>query len=242
MPFDGVLLRSRVMVAREAFTPASIKELIVQASGIDPYDLPALFNSDSKGITSIVDHKGRPMHVIANRAAQLCKDLHKWVFSQPPDKQPALLQTRKAEIISRLNADYMRPWFGQKRDGSFVDLEDMTYAETIDRLVSLMHQQGQWLHPSYRNFVAKFSERAAMRLHAHGVAFEQPVPRTDYDPVLDEIETSKHCFKAHLDSCLLASEDIQFFLALCTRPKQKAVPFVPVMDHSLVTYMMRDAL
>ncbi|KAJ2481042.1 fatty acid synthase alpha subunit Lsd1 [Coemansia sp. RSA 2131] len=242
MPFDGVLLRSRVMVAREAFTPASIKQLIVQASGIDPYDLPALFNSDTKGITSIVDHNGRPMHVIANRAALLCKDLNKWVFSQPLDKQPALLQTRKAEIISRLNADYMRPWFGLKRDGSFVDLEDMTYAETIDRLVSLMHQQGQWLHPSYRNFVAKFSERAAMRLHAHGVEFVQPVPRTDYDPVLDEIETIKHCYRAHVDSCLLASEDIQFFLALCTRSKQKAVPFVPVMDHSLATYMMFDAL
>ena len=38
MPFDGVLLASRVMVAKEAHTSASVKDLIVAAPGVDDRD------------------------------------------------------------------------------------------------------------------------------------------------------------------------------------------------------------
>ncbi|KAJ2358849.1 fatty acid synthase alpha subunit Lsd1 [Coemansia sp. RSA 2618] len=245
MPFDGVLLRSRVMVARESRADDRVKQLIVQAPGIDAFDLLALFKydtPDSSGVVSVIDELGRPMHVLANRAARLCKDLSDWVFSQPQDKQLALLKARKAEIIARLNADYMRPWFGQKADSGIpVDLEQLTYAETVSRLVALMHCNGQWLHDSYRNFVAKFVERSAMRLYSHGTTFVQPVPRVSYDPILDEIETIKQCYSADFGTRLLASEDIQFFLSLCTRAGQKAVPFVPVLDGNFAAYVMRDS-
>ena len=35
MPFDGVLFASRVVVAKEAHTSSSVKDLIVAASGVD---------------------------------------------------------------------------------------------------------------------------------------------------------------------------------------------------------------
>lgn len=35
MPFDGFLLASRVMVAKEAHTSSSVKDLIVKAQGVD---------------------------------------------------------------------------------------------------------------------------------------------------------------------------------------------------------------
>ena len=38
MPFDGFLFASRVMVAKEAHTSASVKDLIVAASGVDDKD------------------------------------------------------------------------------------------------------------------------------------------------------------------------------------------------------------
>ena len=38
MPFDGFLFASRVMVAKEAHTSSSVKDLIVAASGVDDQD------------------------------------------------------------------------------------------------------------------------------------------------------------------------------------------------------------
>ena len=35
MPFDGFLFSSRVMVAKEAHTSEAIKQLIVEAQGVD---------------------------------------------------------------------------------------------------------------------------------------------------------------------------------------------------------------
>ncbi|KAJ2369194.1 fatty acid synthase alpha subunit Lsd1 [Coemansia sp. RSA 2610] len=244
MPFDGVLLRSRVMVARESLAHDAVKQLIARAPGIDAFDLLSQFKyAADAGTVSIRNERNERVHVLSNRAALLCADLGRSVFAQPADKQLALLQARKPEIVRRLNSDYMRPWFATKRDGTVVDLEQLTYIEAIDRLVALMYVESQrrWIHPSYRNFVAKFVERAAMRLHATGTSFEQPRPRAHYDPILDEIETVKCCYQKHVGSQLLASEDIQFFLSLCLRPRQKPVPFVPVIDQNFAQYLLCDA-
>ncbi|KAJ2711131.1 fatty acid synthase alpha subunit Lsd1, partial [Coemansia spiralis] len=46
MPFDGVMLVSRVVCARESAAAPAIKQLIVDAPGIDGLDLPALFGTD----------------------------------------------------------------------------------------------------------------------------------------------------------------------------------------------------
>ncbi|KAJ2452874.1 fatty acid synthase alpha subunit Lsd1 [Coemansia sp. RSA 2336] len=247
MPFDGVLLRSRVVISEESNADEHVKALISQASGLDPFDLPGLFEYSSEtsnqlSVISVLDHNRRHLHVVSNRAARMCKDLGD-ILAQPADKQPKLLQARKAEIIDRLNMDFMRPWFGKKADGQAADLEDMTYMEIIDRLVSLMYiaRQRRWIHPSYRNFVAKFAERAAMRLYSKGTKFEQPRPSVHYDPVLDEIETIRHCYHEDIHTQLVASEDVQFFLSLCLRPLQKPVPFVPVLDENFASYLMSDA-
>ncbi|KAJ2845614.1 hypothetical protein IWW36_004709, partial [Coemansia brasiliensis] len=248
MPFDGVLLRSRVVISKESNADEHVKSLIAQAAGLDPFDLAGLFeysseisNGDKLGVISVLDHKKRHLHVVSNRAARMCKGLSD-ILSQPTDKQPKMLRARKTEVIDKLNSDFMRPWFGKKADGQVADLEDMTYMEIIDRLVSLMYvaRQRRWIHPSYRNFVAKFAERAAMRLYSHGIKFEQPHPPVHYDPVLDEIETIRHCYHQDIHTQLVASEDVQFFLSLCLRPHQKPVPFVPVLDENFALYLMSD--
>ncbi|KAJ1939476.1 hypothetical protein GGF37_004387, partial [Kickxella alabastrina] len=252
MPFDGIMLRSRVMAAKESPVDPEVKQLITQMPGISAYDIELLHTADpSAGVISVLDDKGLPMHVLATRAALLCRDLSDTVFGQPREKQLALLQARKQEIVKRLNADYMRPWFGRKSandttaGSAVVELQDMTYAEVLDRLVELMYvkQQKRWADPSLHALVAKFAFRTAMRLQASEVELSEPVALSaDYELVLDEIASYKQEYP-QMFTQLLASEDVHYFVNLCTHAEQTVpVPFVPVMDERFAWYMMRDCL
>ncbi|KAJ2804558.1 beta subunit of fatty acid synthetase, partial [Coemansia guatemalensis] len=248
MPLDGIVVRSRVAAARESALAGPAKALVAAAAGLDALDLPALFRpANGSGVVSIRDLDGSPTHVAANRAAQLCRDIDQWVLSRPAEQQPQLLRIHSSQIMQRLGSDFMRPWFAVRRkdgDGPAepIELAEMSYIEAIDRLVELTYVRSQrrWLAPSYRNLVAKFAERAAMRLLGSARAFEQPVPSAHYDPVLDEIETLRRSC-AHVLHQPLASADVQFFMQLCTRSGQKPVPFVPALDANLRRYLMADA-
>ncbi|KAJ2611506.1 fatty acid synthase alpha subunit Lsd1 [Coemansia sp. RSA 1365] len=248
MPLDGIVVRSRIAAARESALAGPVKALVAEAAGLDALDLPALFRSDNgSGVISIRDVDGSPTHVVANRASQLCQDIGQWVLDRPADQQAKLLRVHGSKIMKRLGSDFMRPWFAMRRNDSDgpaepIELAEMSYIETIDRLVELMYVRSQrrWLAPSYRNLVAKFAERAAMRLLGSAQPFEQPVPSAHYDAVLDEIETLRRSC-AHVLNQPLASSDVQFFLQLCTRSGQKPVPFVPILDDNLCRYLMTDA-
>ncbi|PIA14803.1 hypothetical protein COEREDRAFT_45909 [Coemansia reversa NRRL 1564] len=249
MPLDGIVVHSRVIAARESALAGPAKALVAAAAGLDALDLPALFrSSNGSGVISIRDLDDSPTHVAANRASQLCQDIGQWVLDRPADQHPKLLRSHGSQIMKRLSSDFMRPWFAVRRsdsdDGSAepIELTEMSYIETIDRLVELMYVRSQhrWLAPSYRNFVAKFAERAAMRLLGSARPFEQPALSAHYDAVLDEIETLRRSC-AHVLNQPLASADVQFFLQLCTRRGQKPVPFVPVLDANLRRYLMADA-
>jgi enoyl reductase-like protein len=76
------------------------------------------------------------------------------VFKLPREKRGAWLQEHRAEVIQRFNADYFKPWFPAKKDGRVVeDLGDMTYEETVLRLVRLVYvtHEDRWLDLSLRN-------------------------------------------------------------------------------------------
>jgi enoyl reductase-like protein len=56
-------------------------------------------------------------------------------------------QADKDWIIEQLNANYQKPYFGRKADGTVCDLPDMTYAEQIERMLQLMYvtePKGEW--------------------------------------------------------------------------------------------------
>ncbi|KAJ2856359.1 fatty acid synthase alpha subunit Lsd1, partial [Coemansia erecta] len=257
MPFDAVMLRSRVMAARECCVASEIKQLLLQAPGLDPSDIMSLHNaSSSAGVVSILDNEANPVHVLDTRGAQLCRELSETVFSQPKDKQLALLLKRKQEIIKRLNGDYMRPWFGRKQStctddqgaaaaaaAAAAELEDMTYVEVIDRLLEFVYDKkhGRWIHPSLRVLLAKFVHRATQRLLASEAASPEPVPISSvHDPVMDQVVSLKINYPlAHTQ--LLAADDIDYFIDLCKRPEQTVpVPFVPIVDQDFAWFMLRD--
>ncbi|KAJ2805127.1 fatty acid synthase alpha subunit Lsd1 [Coemansia guatemalensis] len=242
MPFDGILLGSRVMVAKEAATSLGVKELIVATAGLSDAKWDATYEQPQNGIAMFESEYGELNHMLDTRATRFVHNIHKTVLSKPRDEQPSLLLARKDEIIARLNSDYMRPWFGKKADGRVVDLHDMTYAEVVSRAVELMyvkHQQ-RWTHGTYRRFVIDFIERIECRMCS-------VVPTTSIASELNKADPLG--FRARLveeypatQTQLIMSEDVQFFIALCKRRGQKPVPFIPALDVDFGVLLLKDTL
>ena len=109
--------------------------------------------NDTGGIITVRSELGEPIHKVNNRL-RLWNEYYDIVFNLPREKRGGWLQEHRAEIIQRLNADYFKPWFQVKKDGRVVeDLGDMTYEETVLRLVRLIYvtHEERWLNLSLRN-------------------------------------------------------------------------------------------
>ncbi|KAJ2118667.1 fatty acid synthase alpha subunit Lsd1 [Coemansia sp. RSA 720] len=230
------------MVAQEAGTPLAVKELIVAAAGTSDSEWHKTHNGGHGGVASLLTEYGESNHALDTRAVPFIRDMQLNILSQPRNTQLQLLLARKDEIISRLNSDYMRPWFGRTADGRVVDLEEMTYAEVICRLVELMyvtHQQ-RWVHESHLKLVVDFISRCECRMSA--TAAEIPIsillnkvePTAYADTVVRLYPGSK--------TQLLTSEDVQFFVQLCKRRGQKPLPFIPVLDLDFGVLLLKDTV
>lgn len=99
MPFDGFLFASRVMVAKEAHTSSSVKDLIVKASGVDDSKWEGTYAKETGGILTVRSELGEPIHKIATRAVKLWKEFDDTVFKLPGEKREAWLKERRAEVI-----------------------------------------------------------------------------------------------------------------------------------------------
>ncbi|PWY69124.1 DUF1729-domain-containing protein [Aspergillus heteromorphus CBS 117.55] len=123
MPFDGVLLPSRILLtAKEAYTSPSVKQLLVAGA-----------------VTlTCQSEKGRPICGLATRAALLWKEFDQRFFSIPdPALREHTLHTARDEIKRRLNRDSARPWFAVDATGHNIELENLTYRQVLRRLVAL---------------------------------------------------------------------------------------------------------
>jgi fatty acid synthase subunit alpha, fungi type len=157
MPFDGFLFASRVMVAKEAHTSSSVKDLIVAVAGIEDSAWEGTYTKPTGGILTVRSELGEPIHKVAMQAVKLWEEFDDTVFELPKEKRGLWLAERKAEIIGKLNKDFAKPWFGWKKsDGSVAtDLSDMTYEETVLRMVRLMFvsHETRWVDQSLRKLV-----------------------------------------------------------------------------------------
>ncbi len=65
MPFDGILLASRMMVAREAATAPEIKQLIVRTPGVqNEREWEQSYDGDAGGIITVTSELGEPIHKV----------------------------------------------------------------------------------------------------------------------------------------------------------------------------------
>ncbi|KAJ2848841.1 fatty acid synthase alpha subunit Lsd1, partial [Coemansia brasiliensis] len=241
MPFDGILLGSRVMIAKEAGTSLAVKKMIAATPGLSDTEWYQTYQSTTHGITTVTSEYGELNHMLVTRATLFIRDIYSTVLTQPREKREALLLARKDEIISRLNSDFMRPWFGNV-NGQIVDLEDMTYTEVIARAVDLMyvkHHQ-RWISPTYLRFIITFIDRIERRMCTAVPEIALSAELHDADPQSFAKRISEVYPKA--STCLLTSEDVQFFITLCKQGGQKPPPFVPVLDADFGTLLMKDTI
>ncbi|BGP17655.1 hypothetical protein JCM10213_004639 [Rhodosporidiobolus nylandii] len=246
MPFDGFLFASWVMVAKEAHTSESVKQLIVDAPGVDDDKWEQTYDKPTGGILTVNSELGEPIHKVATRGVKLWAEFDKKVFSLSKEKQVAWLADNKQYVIDRLNADFQKPWFPAKADGKSCDLADMTYAEVNARLVRLMYvaHEKRWIDPSLRNLVGDWIRRVEERLsnvNDSGVKISSLQSYTE----LNEPEAFLKKFLEQYPEAedqILASADVAYFLAIAQRPGQKPVPFIPVLDANFGIWFKKDSL
>ncbi|KAI0077780.1 fatty acid synthase [Panus rudis PR-1116 ss-1] len=247
MPFDGFLFASRVMVAKEAHTSSSVKDLIVAAPGVDDAQWEGTYNKETGGILTVRSELGEPIHKIATRAVKLWKEFDNTVFNLPKEKRAAWLAERKAEVIAKLNKDFAKPWFGWKKDGSVVeDIADMTYEEVTLRMVRLMYvaHQERWIDTSLRNLTGDWLRRVEERfagVNGHGNKASLLQSYSALDKPEKFVEDFFKTYPLATEQ-LLAAEDKKYFLTIAQRPGQKPVPFIPILDASFEVWFKKDSL
>ncbi|EKM78079.1 hypothetical protein AGABI1DRAFT_61049 [Agaricus bisporus var. burnettii JB137-S8] len=247
MPFDGFLFASRVMVAKEAHTSSSVKDLIVAAAGVEDEQWEGTYTKPTGGVLTVRSELGEPIHKVANRAVRLWKEFDNTVFSLPKEKRAAWLSERRDEIIEKLNKDFAKPWFGEKKDGSVAkELGDMTYEETVLRLVRLMYvsKQKRWIDRSLRNLTGDWLRRVEERFAGVNTTGNKPSLLQSYASLDDPSAFVESFFEAYplATEQLLAADDVAYFLAISQRPGQKPVPFIPVLDVSFEVWFKKDSL
>ncbi|KAH3907059.1 hypothetical protein HBI56_114510 [Parastagonospora nodorum] len=241
MPFDGILFGSRMMVAKEAHTSLQAKQAIAACQGVED----SMWQKCA-GIITVKSEMGQPIHKIATRGVKLWAEMDKNIFSLPRNKQVAELQKQKSHIIERLNKDYQKVWFGYDFAlGKAVDLKDMTYQDVARRMVGLLYlnKRSQWIDPSYIRIFGDFVRRIEERLPLSNAELTQPI-FTSYADFDEPFEALRHLGYAYQDSKtqLINQEDQDYFLAICRRPGQKPVPFIPILDANFETWFKKDSL
>ncbi|CCH45960.1 fatty acid synthase [Wickerhamomyces ciferrii] len=241
MPFDGVLTGSRVMVAKEAKTSPAAKQAIADAPGVPDSKWEQTYKKPTGGIITVRSEMGEPIHKLATRGVLLWQEMDNTIFNLPKNKLQDALDKKKDYIISKLNADYQKPWF-PTIDGKVYDLHDLTYEQIAKRLVELLYVRGskRWIDVSLRNFVGSFLRRVEERF-----ATKQTTSVLSSFNELNQPDAAvESVFTAYPDAKtqLINQQDVDYFLLLCQNPAQKPVPFVPVLDQRFEVFFKKDSL
>ena len=241
MPFDGILFGSRMMIAKEAHTSRAAKEAIVSAEGSDDLSWEKTYSGPHGGVMNVRSEVREPIHKIATRGVKLWAELDKTIFTLEKAKRVPELQRRRDEIINRLNRDYQKVWFGKSSTGAPVDVDEMTYAEVMHRLIELMYikHQSRWIDTSYRMLLGDFIRRVEERFMSKA----QSSLVQDYSELQDPFFLIQQIVSTYPECHQLVNfEDSQYFLLLCQKRGRKPVPFVPALDENFENWFKKDSL
>lgn len=244
MPFDGVLFGSRLMVAKEAKTSKAAKQAIVDAPGLDDSEWEKTYKGPAGGVITVRSEMGEPIHKLATRGIIFWAEMDQKIFSLDKKKRIPELQKNRDHIIKNLNENFQKVWFGRNTAGESVDLEDMTYAEVIRRMVQLMYikHEKRWIDPSLMRLTGDFIRRMEERFTSGdgNASLLQNYAELDKDPA----PTAESIIHAYPEASkqLINAQDVQHFLMLCQRRGQKPVPFVPALDDQFEFFFKKDSL
>ncbi|KAF2115914.1 acyl transferase domain-containing protein [Lophiotrema nucula] len=242
MPYDGCLFGSRVMTAKEAHTSKNAKQAIVDAPGLDDADWEKTYKGAAGGIITVRSEMGEPIHKLATRGVLFWHEMDQKIFALDKAKRIPELKKMREHIITKLNNDFQKVWFGRNKNGESVDLEDMTYAEVIRRMVDLMYvkHESRWIDASLMRLTGDFIRRLEERFSkADSDSLIQ-----SYDELASPYQIVEKVLKAFpaAKEQLINAQDVQHFLLLCQRRGQKPVPFVPVLDDTFEFFFKKDSL
>jgi fatty acid synthase subunit beta len=242
MPYDGCLFASRVMTAKEAYTSKNAKQAIVDAPGLEDGDWEKTYKGPAGGVITVRSEMGEPIHKLATRGVLFWHEMDQKIFSLDKAKRIPELKKMREHIITKLNNDFQKVWFGRNKQGESVDLEDMTYTEVVQRMVDLMYvkHQSRWIDQSLKRLTGDFIRRLEERFSkANGESLIQT-----YEELNEPYPTIEKVFKAYPEASeqLINAQDVQHFLLLCQRRGQKPVPFVPVLDDTFEFFFKKDSL
>ncbi|KAI1106180.1 fatty acid synthase beta subunit [Jackrogersella minutella] len=249
MPLDGILLGSRCMVAKEAHTSMGAKQAIVDAIGLEDQEWEKTYQWPAGGgsVITVRSEMGEPIHKLATRGVIFWAEMDRKIFSLPKEKRSSELKKKDTReyIIRKLNADFQKPWFGRTASGKAVDLEEMTYAEVVSRMVELMFikHQKRWVDQSLARLTGDFIRYVEQRLATHACASNSSLVET-YSELDDPTSTVKKFLTAYplASTQLMNSQDCLHFINLCKRPSQKPVPFIPRLDEDFEVWFKKDSL
>lgn len=242
MPFDGILLGSRMMVATEAHTSLAARRIIASTPGLPDTEWEKTYTGPAGGLVSVRSEMSEPIHKIATRGVRLWAEMDRLVFSLSKKERLEYLARHRHSIIQRLNADFAKQWFGRGSKGQVVELEEMTYLDVLTRLVGLMHiAQSRWIDESYIDLTMTIAKRWLERLrfipiYASGLGIDKL--RQSPGRFLESF--AQACPTAEDD--LLNPEDVSFFLKQCKQPGRKPVNFIPTLDENFEFYFKKDSL
>lgn len=170
-------------------------------------------------------------------------ELDRTIFSLDKAKRLVELKKQRDYIIKKLNADFHKTWFGQNSAGQAVDLEDMTYAEVVRRMVELMFvkHESRWIDATLKRLTGDWIRRLEERfttVEGHTSLLQNYAELDDPFPTVECILESY----PEANTQLINAQDMQHFLLLCQRQGQKPVPFVPSLDENFEFWFKKDSL
>lgn len=243
MPFDGCLFGSRIMTAKEAHTSKNAKKAIAEAEGVDDSRWEETYNGPAGGVITVRSEMGEPIHKLATRGVKFWSEMDQKIFSLDKAKRLPELKKQRSYIIKKLNDDFQKVWFGRNAAGEAVDLEDMTYAGVVRRMVDLMYvkHESRWIDDSLKRLTGDFIRRVEERFTttANQPSLLQTYAEIDHPyPAVDNILAAY----PEADDQLINAQDVQHFLLLCQRRGQKPVPFIPSLDDNFEFWFKKDSL
>ena len=243
MPFDGCLFGSRMMVAKEAHTSRNAKQAIIDAPGLEDGEWEQTYKGAAGGIITVRSEMGEPIHKLATRGVKFWAEMDQKIFSLPKEKRVAELKKSREHIIQKLNDDFQKVWFGCNKAGKSVDLEDMTYAEVVRRLVELLYvkHQSRWIDPSYAKLTGDFIHRVEERFTTSSGKPSLLQNYADLDEPFSTVDRIL-AYYPEAETQIINAQDVQHFLLLCMRPGQKPVTFIPVLDQNFEFFFKKDSL
>lgn len=236
MPFDGILLGSRVMIAKEAHTAFQAKCLISQTPGVDACSWSTSVDKGAGGVITIQSEFGHPIHVLATRGALLWKAFDDRIFCiRDVHKRLLYLRKHRDWILRGLNSDYVRPWLAVDERGKNIQIEEMKYSQMVRRLCLLMSTtpRRKWIDVSYCRIVMDFIHEVGSRflISVGGLSGNPATLPREFEDLFGSLAATS-----------MYPEDCMILMGLFQRQGVKPVPFIPCLDQNFEKWFKKDTL